>query len=87
MYDCELYFSLLVQRCGYKPDALTAEGAFQNIDALAAIKKMRDRPFWITMSNSSTLRSQNVDGLGHETLELGFQIDLKCDTYKAWAKG
>lgn len=86
VYDCELYFSLLVQRCGYKPDALTAEGAFHNIDALAAIKKMRDRPFWISMSNSKHYDHKTLTDSAMKHWNSGSRIDPKCDAYKAWTK-
>ena len=51
--DLECYFSLLVKRCTFKPDARTAEGAFRTIDAVMTIKSDLDREFFMYMSKRS----------------------------------
>ena len=51
--DLENYFSLLVQRCKFKPDCRTAEGAFRTIDAVAMVKSDLNREFYMYMSTRS----------------------------------
>ena len=79
--DLENYFSLLVQKCGYKPDCETAEAAFRNIDAMSMIKAAYDKPFHINQSKNkhydwAELAKRVVDAWNN-----GSKLDPNCAAY------
>jgi hypothetical protein len=82
----ESFFSSLVTKTLYKPDASVAEGALVGVDALASLKMDPTRQFYLHASRSKRYDYQSLTNMALPHWNSGHLLDPTCADYKAWVQ-